>query len=248
MAEEEEKTESYEERAKREAGPPVEPKVVEVEDDSPDPEAWMVTFSDLLTLLMTFFVLMFASADPVKSKYFEAFGQSQGVFGLFRTSFFEKITAVKRRDISQDRLEIFLDNIGSKDSEVKQEERGLVITLPSGTLFGPGEAVLNQKALVRLAKIGKLLKFTEHAIRVEGHTDNREARRSSFGSSWELSVARANAVLRLFLKQGLEAKRLSLTGYGPSRPRFANESRRGRERNRRVEIIIINRGESPLEG
>lgn len=245
MTEETDRPQSQEERASAEAGPPPpEPKKKRV-DEGPDPDAWMVTFSDLLTLLMTFFVLIFASQDPVKEKLFEAFGQASGVFGLFRTSFFEEVTAVPREDISQDRVEVFLDDIGAVNIDVSQEERGLVITLPSNAFFEPGGAVLRPAGVQRIAKLAELLKFTQHNIRVEGHADNRELGGGPAGGGWDLSVERAHAVLLRLLRGDLEERRVSLAGYGPARPKFSNVSRRGRQRNRRVEIVILNRGENP---
>lgn len=245
----EEAGQSLEDRAReraREDAPPKEPPEKEPKaDEGPDPDAWMVTFSDLLTLLMTFFVLIFASQDPVKEKLFEAFGQSAGVFGMFRTSFFERVTAVPRKDISQDRVEILLDEIGSVNIDVKQEERGLIITLPSGAFFAPGRATLTSQAIQRIAKLAGLLRFTKHPIRVEGHADDREAGGGAAGGSWELSVERAHAVLLQLFKGQIPVERLTLVGYGPARPKFSNASRLGRQRNRRVEIVILNRGENP---
>lgn len=238
---------SYEERAKAAAAAAAQPreKPSKGGDDGPDPDAWMVTFSDLLTLLMTFFVLIFASQDPIKEKIFEVFGQSTGVFGLFRTSFFEDISAVPRTDISQDRVQVFLDEVGAVNIDVKQEERGLIITLPSNAFFQPGSAVLTKEAVTRIGQLAELLQYTKHDIRVEGHTDDLEARRGLTGSTWDLSLERAHAVLLQLLRKPMDPRRLSLTGYGPSRPRYSNVSRLGRQRNRRVEVVILNRGESP---
>lgn len=208
-------------------------------DEGPDPDAWMVTFSDLLTLLMTFFVLIFASADPVKEKLQEAFGQTSGVFGLFRRSFVEDITAVPRVEISQERLQVLLDELGASDIEVSQDERGLVVTLPSDAYFEPGSARLTEQARTRVGVLSEFLRFSRHDIRVEGHTDNREVSSATYPSSWELSLGRAHSVLLILRGRGVPDTRLSLVGYGPSRPRFDNGSRLGRARNRRVEIVIV---------
>ena len=242
-------TEELEEsRPARPSGPPPEPQEREKKgggDEGPDPDAWMVTFSDLLTLLMTFFVLIFASQDPVPEKLKEAFGQTSGVFGLFRLSLFQDITVTARKDISQDRLKIFLDDIGATDIDLKQEERGLVIALPADTYFPPGRAELNARALKRIGQLAKYLQFSKHAIRVEGHTDNRETGAPGYTNSYDLSLARSHAVLTQLGANNVAANRMSLTAYGPLRPKFTNLSRAGRTRNRRVEIIILNRGEFP---
>ncbi len=238
---------SYEERARAAAAAEAQPREPPRRrgDEGPDPDAWMVTFSDLLTLLMTFFVLIFASQDPVQEKIFEVFGQSSGVFGLFRTSFFEDISAVPRTDISQDRVQVFLDEVGAVDIDVSQEEQGLVITLPSNAFFLPGSAVLTKKAVTRIGQLAELLQYSKHDIRVEGHTDNLEARRGLTVSTWDLALERAHAVLLQLLRKPVDPRRLSLTGYGPSRPRYSNVSRLGRRRNRRVEVVILNRGDGP---
>lgn len=209
----------------------------------PDPEAWMVTFSDLLTLLMTFFVLIFASSDPMPpDRVQEVFGQSPGVFGLFRSSFLERINVVTRRDISEDLLQVFLDEIGALEVEVEQTERGLIVTLPSDTYFEPGGAELNEQARERLDRLAEFLVDTRHNIRVEGHTDDREQPQPPYEDRYDLSLARAHAAQERLLAAGVAARRLALMGYGPSRPRFNNVSRLGRAQNRRVDIVILNRG------
>ena len=239
---------SYEDRARAERAetkPPKEKSTGGGGDDGPDPDAWMVTFSDLLTLLMTFFVLIFASQDPVEEKLFEAFGQATGVFGLFRTSIFDEVKVVQRKDISQDRLQVFLDEIGAADIEVVQDDMGLAIVLPSQAYFKPGSIILTDQAKARLAQLSQVLQHTTHDIRVQGHSDDREARRSNYPSGWELSVARGHQVLQEFPRLGLKPGRMSVGGYGPVKPRFSNLSARGRERNRRVEVVILNRQRAP---
>ena len=213
-------------------------------DDGPDPDAWMVTFSDLLTLLMTFFVLIFASQDPVKEKFYEAFGQSQGVFGKFRTTFFEPLAVVKRQDINQDRLQVFLDEIGSLDIRVNQEDRGLVITLPSHAFFREGIAELNASGLKRVTQLASLLRYTKHNIRVEGHAD-RDETSLAYRDHWDLSLARARTVLLQLERGKVPSRSLSVVGYGSTKPRFGSRSRSSRAKNRRVEIVIANRGEKP---
>ena len=211
-------------------------------DSGFDPDAWMVTFSDLLTLLMTFFVLIFASQDPVPpEKVQEAFGQSAGVFGLYRTGFLQEIAAVPQRDLSQDLVQVFLNESGTVDIEVTQEPRGLVITLPTDAYFESGTATLNAKARKRIDKLAAFLAVTRHRIRVEGYTDNRERHAPPYPDVWELSVARAHVVLRALIAHGIDERRMALLGHGPTRPRFDNASRLGRARNRRVEIVILNR-------
>lgn len=210
--------------------------------EQPDQDAWMVTMADLLVLLMTFFVLIFAAQDPLPpEKLQEAFGQTTGVFSLFRTGFLERISVAPRRDISQDLVQVFLDEIGALDVDVIQEERGLVITLPTDTFFAPGSPALNRRARTRIDQLSAFLAVTKHRIRVEGHTDTRERVQPPYPGIWELSVARAHRVMRRLERNGVAEDRLALVGYGPAKPLFDNVSARGRARNRRVEIVILNR-------
>ncbi|MDH5752273.1 MAG: flagellar motor protein MotB [Deltaproteobacteria bacterium] len=212
-----------------------------------DPDAWMVTFSDLLTLLMTFFVLIFASQDPVPdSTIAEAFGASTGVFGQSRSSFLEVIGVVRKKDISEDMVQVFLNESGSIDIEVKQTEQGLLITLPTDTYFKPGSAALSDKSLSRLNKLAVFLKDSKHGIWVEGHSDNLE-RPPAGMDSYGLSLKRATTVLELLLRHGVDDYRLGIAGYGPIKPRFDNVSRLGRARNRRVDIVILNRKGQKVE-
>lgn len=223
------------------APPPVKEKRVKSGGSDLDPDAWMVTFSDMLTLLMTFFVLIFASADPAPpAKLHEAFGQTTGVFGQFRMGFLEKIMVQPRQDISQDMVQVFLNEVGATEIEVKQDERGLVMALPSDTFFSPGGVTLNARAKKRIDQLAAFLKNTRHPIRVEGHSDDRERPQAPISDHWQLSLARANRVLERLVVKEISEARLSLGGFGPSRPRYKNITRKGRAGNRRVEIVIVN--------
>ena len=182
-----------------------------------DQTAWMVTFSDLLTLLMTFFILLFAAADPVPPKKLqEAFGQTVGVFGDFRTGILERIMVTPRQDISQDLVQVFLTEIGASEIEVRQDERGLVMVLPTDTFFPPGGVTLNRKARSRIDQLAAFLKDTRQRIRVEGHSDNRERPKGRDPDRWRLSLARANSVLERLVVRSIPETRLSLVGYGPA--------------------------------
>ena len=129
--------------------------------------------------------------------------------------------------------------------DVSQEEQGLVITIPSQALFAPSAARLTEQARKRLAQVSEVLRFTRHDIRVVGHSDDRESAGGASADGWGLSLARAHAVLQELIANRITESRMSLNGFGPSRPRFDNRSAAGRARNRRVEIVILNRAETP---
>lgn len=129
------------------------------------------------------------------------------------------------------------------DREVKVEmlEKGLVITFVAEVLFDSGKAVLKADSFDRLSKLAGVLGTTVRDLKlgVEGHTDNQPIRVSSWKSNWELSSARAMSVLHFLVEQGIEPSRLAVTGYGEYRPVASNDTPQGREKNRRVEIVIL---------
>jgi chemotaxis protein MotB len=123
-------------------------------------------------------------------------------------------------------------------------ERGLVVRLLTDkVLFASGSAVLQPQGLPLLGEIAHLLTRADivNPVRVEGNTDNVPIHSAVYPSNWELSTARANAVLEFLLGRGVKPKRLSVAGYGEQHPIASNETAAGRSANRRVEIVILRR-------
>jgi chemotaxis protein MotB len=132
------------------------------------------------------------------------------------------------------------------------DERGLVIrVLTDDLLFDSGQAVLKPTAHPILAAVASFLRNTpkvKNDVRVEGNTDNVPIHNAAFHSNWELSAARATAVLEDLLRSGVGPRRLSATAYGDQRPITTNASAAGRSTNRRVELVVLRRALSGLEG
>ena len=125
--------------------------------------------------------------------------------------------------------------------EVQRLREGMRLHLPSDVLFGSGSAELTSGADAVLSSVAKRLKSMPHQIRVEGHTDAvpiRDPKASRFPSNWELAGARAASVVRWLAKAGVDPGRLSAVSYGAYRPIATNETREGRSRNRRIEIVL----------
>jgi chemotaxis protein MotB len=130
------------------------------------------------------------------------------------------------------------------DKEVKLEmaERGLVITFMAEVLFDSGKATIRKEAYPALDKVAKVIrdKVSDREIGIEGHTDDEPIKYSGWKSNWELSTARATSVLHYLVDQGkLNPKMLSAIGYGEYRPVASNDTEEGKQKNRRVEIVII---------
>ncbi len=132
--------------------------------------------------------------------------------------------------------------IADKEVKVEMLEKGLVITFVEEVLFDSGRASLREDSLQKLGKVSGVLQTTalDLNIGIEGHTDNQPIKYSSWKSNWELSSARALSVLHdLQEKGGVKPERLAAIGYGEYRPVAPNDTSEGRQKNRRVEIVIF---------
>ena len=121
------------------------------------------------------------------------------------------------------------------------EEKGLVITFVDSVLFDSGKVKLRSAASKILDKVVKVCRrqVADREIGIEGHTDNQPIKYSGWKSNWELSTARATSVLHYLVKKDISPERLSATGFGEFRPVTTNKTAEGRQKNRRVEIVIL---------
>ncbi|MFA5059825.1 MAG: OmpA family protein [Candidatus Omnitrophota bacterium] len=159
----------------------------------------------------------------------------------------EKISQLKNELSELERAKAELEDrlrkeIADKQVSVDMMERGLVITFVAEVLFDSGKAKLKPESLAALEKVSDVLKTTVRDLKVgvEGHTDNIPIKYSGWKSNWELSAARAMSVLHFLAdSQGIEPMRLSATGFGEYHPVASNDTVEGRQKNRRVEIVIL---------
>jgi chemotaxis protein MotB len=122
---------------------------------------------------------------------------------------------------------------------VHQEKLWLEVEIRTDILFRSGDANINAAAVPVLRSIADILKPFPNPIHVEGHTDNRPIRTSSFPSNWELSAARAATVVHLFMNQGVDPQRLKIIGLGEQHPISSNDTADGRNANRRVRVVVL---------
>lgn len=216
-------------------------------------ERWLLTYADLITLLLAFFIVMY-SMSRIDAARFENI--SSALSGVLRG----KESALLEREILyaadgkggglldrhglmrvQDDLETRVQTAGM-DTTVSAEvtERGLVIHIMEGALFEEAKADLTPNARQVLRVVGEDIKQTTNHIRVEGHTDPRPINTPRFPSNWELSTARATSVLRFMVDSvGLSPSRVSAIGFGEFRPLSPNDSPEGMAKNRRVDIVVL---------
>ena len=173
------------------------------------------------------------------------------IFQKGRKSDADKIRELKTKVSALGQAKNELDSrlsreIADKQVKVEMLERGLVITFVSEVLFDSGKAKLRSEALRAIDQVAGVLTTTVSDLNVgiEGHTDNVAIKHSGWKSNWELSSARALSVLEYLEKEGqVQSRRLSATGFGEHHPVSSNDSREGRQKNRRVEIVILPKAE-----
>jgi chemotaxis protein MotB len=223
----------------------------------------MVTFSDLITLLLTFFVLLIS----MSSMDVKALQQAAGIFfsggsgpGGFAAQggvqdlgrFIESLENVpanlllERQEEIKDKLfdfenteyENLMDLVG-RDIEIRKDERGLVFQLAESILFDEGETQIHYDFLPILSRLALVLRSARYQISIEGHSDDSLLEGESDAYAWELSLERAIAVMDYFtVQEGLRPDRFRVGGYGPSRPLGPNDTPEHRARNRRIEIVL----------
>ena len=133
------------------------------------------------------------------------------------------------------------DEINNKQVKVEMQDKGLVITFVAEVLFDSGKAKLRTESLPKLEKVTGVLNTTvaDLNIGIEGHTDNQPIKKSGWKSNWELSTARSLSVLHYLGEQHVNEPRMSAIGYGEYRPVASNDTKESRQKNRRVEIVIL---------
>ncbi len=131
--------------------------------------------------------------------------------------------------------------IADKQVKLEMAERGLILTFVAEVLFDSGKATIRPEGKGTLSKVASVIqeKVSDREIGIEGHTDNEPIKHSGWKSNWELSTARATSVLHVLEQCGVNPKHLVASGYGEQRPVASNAATEGRQKNRRVEIVIL---------
>lgn len=158
-----------------------------------------------------------------------------------------KVDDVKRdRQIAEllPSLEVLTKELGSEiragKLQINMGARGLIISFRQAALFPSGEDEIAKDFYPGIQKIANAIKQVPNPVRLEGHTDSVPIHNSRFKSNWDLSAARSIALLELFVSSGLPQERLSIAGYADTAPVESNDTEEGRQRNRRVDMVILN--------
>jgi len=203
---------------------------------------WAVTYGDLMSYLMIFFLVLFsfsiAKTDKAKSrKYEESLANIQRAFGgKADVQRLERAMAKEQEEAAGEKLK---ESVSSSLVQVEQTEKKIKLVLTEGVLFSSGHADLQARAKEVLKPIVDELKKLPNEVVVEGHTDNVPIRSGRYSTNWELSMARAYSVISYFEELGMDKKRLAGIGYGENRPVAENTTPDGRSKNRRIEISLM---------
>jgi len=228
-------------------------------------ERWVLPYADFVTVLLCFFIVLY-SLSTIDAHKFAALARSlhhalggqgsvlieapdaslgpderfpmeldKGFVKSSDTAFLAQMAPVQKQ------VQELMEEAGlTAHIEMTTEERGLVISIQDTVLFATGSADLTPTAREIMDKLGLILLQTPNYIRIEGHTDNVPINTPRFPSNWELSAARSTSVVRyLIARHNFPPGRLSATGYGEYRPRDTNDTAQGRQRNRRVDFVVL---------
>ncbi|CCQ91993.1 MotB1 [Nitrospina gracilis 3/211] len=237
----------------------------EVMEETTGVAPWVITFADMVTLLMVFFILLYAMGSIEEEKFRqirESLRSALGTEQLPELGTREGLDVIKDLATAQmdDQTIHAVDEVGAMVSkeikeitsevedfiyknklsgqvQVSQGERGAIITISDVVLFPPGKARMTYKGRETLKDVFDLLKQFNYDVKIEGHTDDTPIRTDRFPSNWELSSGRAAEVARMLIAEGFPPEKLSVEGFAEYRPKVPNTSAKNRAINRRIEIV-----------
>jgi len=223
---------------------------------------WMTTYGDMVTLLLTFFVMMYTTATVDGAKIqlilaaFNGLGlrsggttlQATGQLADMGNTVMSLPSTQKGRALDEARkkaVSMFQPEIKTKKVQVKEDERGLVISLAADAFFEPASAEVrieeSRDVLERVSNL--LISMEDYKFRIEGHTDSTPTDpQGQWRTNWELSTARATNVLHYLVDFGVSEENFQVAGFADTVPIASEETEEGRSYNRRVDIIVLSEG------
>jgi chemotaxis protein MotB len=226
-------------------------------DEHENLERWLITYSDLITLLLAFFIMMYTFSKQDAQKYQEVSEHLKSIFtgksvltggsgpasGSGPTNIAIKTSTnsdAVRRELENEVRSMAEWTDPEKKISVFKDERGIVIRIMDKAFFNEGKADLKGSAKYALDKIMPIISNNKKPVRIEGHTDNVPIRTNEFKSNWELSTRRATEVVRYLVEaHHFPPDRISASGFAEYHPITSNDTSENRSLNRRIEIILI---------
>jgi chemotaxis protein MotB len=221
-------------------------------EKAPNHERWLLTYADMITLLMIFFIVLWSMSTADSEKWQKISAALQRAFSLelFESGGSGGQPSSSGPAVIDAKLVAFAaiksqigvlakNNDVINDVDVRLDREGVVITLSGNFLFESGRADIRPDAVPLLDGIAAYLRLLPNEVRVSGHTDNVPIETPLYASNWELSSARAIAVVKYLTAAGITAERLGAVGFGEFRPLVPNDTRANRAKNRRAELLIL---------
>lgn len=211
---------------------------------------WAVTYGDLMSYLMLFFMLMFSfSISEQGMAFIEGLSEVQKSFGGEENKEIAERRAklVKEEELAKEIQEKFRAKADlDKFTKVELTEEKIRITLREAIVFGVGDADLKPEAKAVLHEVAEFVRTMPNRMVIEGHSDNQPIPKGSkFVSNWVVSMARAYRVLKYFIdEEGLPPQRMACVGYGEYMPIADNATPEGMAQNRRIEITLVRAGKN----
>lgn len=218
---------------------------------------WIVTYSDLMSLLLTFFILLYSISSVSEIKFMEASqslqlalnGKSSGATILTdSTSLLKETPPSKAEEVINPEIKELYEKVTEYVEEndlnskvsVEMDKDGVYVDIQESVLFASGSADISEPGQKTLRTLAELVNSLKNDIVVEGYTDDVPIRNSNFSNNWELASGRAISVLRyLSESETVDPHRLSAKGYGEYNPSVPNDSAENRAVNRRVNIVLV---------
>lgn len=243
----------------------------EAEDAPLGAPAWMVTFADLMSLLLTFFVLLLSFSNMEIVKFQAMVGSVRDAFGMkspFEISDIPTGTDLLPAQNPQtgeggegeagaedpapqevrEKLQQVIEEAGLSDKGVALEtDFGVVLQLSGDMMFDSGQAQLKESANGLLEELAKYTLSVEYSLDVVGYTDNVPIATAIYPSNWELSAARAGQAVRYLTEKGVDPSRLRAIGRADTNPLQPNDTPQGRSQNRRIEFVYTRLSDEPAE-
>ena len=243
--------------------------MIEEQEDAPlSAPAWMVTFADLMSLLLTFFVLLLSFSNMEIVKFQAMVGSVREAFGMrspFELSDIPTGTDLLPNQNPQpgeggehageedpapqevrEKLQEILEKAGLADKGVAIEtDTGVVLQLSGDVLFDSGQAQIQEGAAALLEELAQYTLSVEYKLDIVGYTDNIPIATAVYPSNWELSAARAGQAVRYMTERGVDPSRLRAIGRADTNPLQSNDTAAGRAQNRRVEFVFTRLSSEP---
>lgn len=193
---------------------------------------WIYTYGDMVTLLMCFFILLFAMSKSEEEMFRALSASFKGGPPASPFMFTGMPTFMESLESSMNKSDI------SEVVDMTVDDRGITISFADAVMFEPGKAEPTTKGAEIIEKFSRILHAVANNVVIEGHTDNIPTHGGRFPSNWELSAARAGSVARLLEAFGIKPNRMEIAGYGETRPKVSNEIPSLRKLNRRIDILV----------